>query len=452
MDYRQARAFIKETGKYGSVYGLTGIRSLMARLGDVQEQIPTIHVAGTNGKGSVCAMLAGMLLAAGYRVGVYSSPAVFGPLEIMEANGRPALREAFAGLAGAVQAACLDMEKEGLPHPTAFEVETAIAFCFFKQEHCDFAVVEAGLGGAQDATNLIMHPVCSVLTSVSMDHMALLGDTLAEIAAAKAGIIKPGCPCVASAQKPEVMDVFRKAAAEKGSVLRIADDSSIRSFSYDGQKSWFQVEWPGAEPASQRKGTSSGSLCGTLALSGAAQKKNLACALETARLLRGKGIKIPREAVLEGLANVRLPGRFERIAKEPDFYIDGAHNEGAALCLRETVQSCFPGRRLVYIIGVLADKEYEKMLRTMLPYAAQVFTITPDNPRALDGERLAGQARRLHPAVPCSYVPDIAQAVALARDAAGIRGIVLAFGSFSFLGALKRAALTEMASPEDGHT
>lgn len=465
MDYRQARAFIEGTGKYGSVFGLLGIQSLMARLGNIQDALSIIHVAGTNGKGSICAMLASILQAAGYRSGVYASPAVFEPEEIMKVNGNPVSKEMFAGLATAVQAACMDMVKEGLPHPTAFEVETAIAFCFFQRENCDFVVLEAGLGGAGDATNLIKHPLCSVLASVSMDHMAVLGNTLQEIAAAKAGILKPGCPCVVSAQKPEVMDVVRKAAGEKGITVRVADASLIRSFSYDGQESRYVADWqemahdgqgmahemrgsrctagcPGMEHdgiESQRAAKNQGmdSLCGTLALVGAPQKENLACVLEVVRCLRERGICIPKQAVQKGLAKVRLPGRFERIAREPDFYIDGAHNEGAALRLRETVQGVLAGRRLVYIIGVFADKEYEKLLQAMLPYAAQAFTVTPDHPRALDGEQLARQAAKFHPAV--SYVPDVAQAAVLAKAAAGKTGAVLAFGSFSYLGKLKRA-------------
>jgi len=423
MDQEQAEAFIRKTWKYGMVFGLESIQNLMARLGNVQDQLRILHVAGTNGKGSVCAMLAGILQAAGYRTGVYSSPAVREPEEIIKVDGNCISREAFAELAGKVQAACMDMQKAGLPHPTAFEVETAVAFCYFRQEACDYVVLETGLGGAEDATNLITHPLCSVLTSISMDHMGILGHTLEEVAAAKAGIIKPGCPCVSSAQKPEAARVLQKAAAEKGSGFRMADNSCIRSFSCNGEKSRFEVS------------DASSILQGTTGLCGACQKENLACVLEVVRLLREEGIRITQEALLAGLADVRLPGRFEKISKEPDFYIDGAHNEGAARCLRETVRSCFSERRMVYIIGVFADKEYEKLLQIMLPYAARVFTVTPDHPRALDGKVLAQLAGTMHPAV--AYVPDLAQAAALAAEAAGAEGVVLAFGSFSYLGELR---------------
>lgn len=469
MDQEQAEAFIRETRKYGMVYGLESIRSLMARLGNVQDQLRILHVAGTNGKGSVCAMLAGILQAAGYRTGVYSSPAVFEPEEIIKVDGKCISREAFAELAGKVQTACTDLMNEGLRHPTAFEAETAIAFCYFKQEACEYVVLEAGLGGAEDATNLIMHPLCSILTSISMDHMGILGHTLEEIAAAKAGIMKPGCPCVSSVQKPEAVRVLQRAAAKQGSELRIADTSCIRSFSYHDEKSCFEVSdiffglqtgaFCQAEACQEQQGmTAQAETCqeqqgmaaqaegdlkkvlkGTLGLTGACQKENLACVLEVVKLLRKKGVRITREALLTGLADVRLPGRFEKISREPDFYIDGAHNEGAALCLRETVRECLSGagRRIVYIIGVFADKEYEKLLRIMLPDAAQVFTVTPDHPRALSGKTLAQLAGTMHPAV--SYVPDLAQAAGLAAEAAGAGGAVVAFGSFSYLKALKAA-------------
>lgn len=424
MDDQQARAWIAEAGKYGIVYGLDSIRALMVRLQNVQEQIPVIHVAGTNGKGSVCTMLASILQEAGYRTGLYSSPAVFEPEEIIKVCGKNISREAYAAIATKIQDACEDMVRQGLPHPTSFEIETALAFCYFKEENCEIAVIEAGMGGKLDATNLIKHPVCSVLTSVGRDHMAYLGQTLTQIAQAKAGIMKCGCPCVTVYQKPEVMEVFEKAALACGSMLYIARDAIIQAFSYDGQGSRFTLNvWEGVD--------------GFLPLAGTFQKQNLACVLSVVTLLRENGYDISRQALLAGLSNAYLPGRFERIGKAPEFYIDGAHNEAAALRLRETVQAYLAGRRIVYIIGVFADKEYEKLLRVMLPYAAQVFTVTPDHPRALDGRKLVDEVEKFHKKA--TYVPDISQAAMLASDAAGRDGAVLAFGSFSYLGALRRA-------------
>lgn len=431
MDYEQARGFLKETAKYGSVYGLESIRQLMQRLGNVQEQLSIIHVAGTNGKGSICAMLAAILQAAGYRTGLYASPAVFEPEEIIKVDGSPISKKSYADLISKVQNACRQMQAEGFAHPTAFEIETAAAFCYFWQRGCAYVVLETGLGGALDATNLILHPVLSVLSSISKDHIALLGSTLEEIAAAKAGIIKPGCACVSAAQKPEVLDVLERAAWEAGSTLYVADGQVLKDFTYDGQKCHFKFA-PGLLEADT--GEFQEASC---ALTGVCQKENIACVLAAVRLLRQQGAAIPVQAVQEGLAQVDLPGRMERIAQRPDFYIDGAHNERAAYFLQETVRHCFAKKRMIYIVGVLADKDYEKLLAWMLPYAAQVFTVTPDNPRALDGQELARQAKRFHPSV--SYVSTAAQAVALALEAAGADGVVVAFGSFSYLNEIKQA-------------
>lgn len=475
MEYKQARDFIKETGTAGIIYGLDSIRSLMERLGNVQEQVPYVHVAGTNGKGSVCAMLAQILMACGYRTGIYASPAVFEPEEIIKINGEPVSKERFAGLIEKVQRACVSMEQDGLRRPTAFEVETAAAFCYFQEENCEIVLLEAGMGGSLDATNLIAHPFLSILTSVSIDHRAYLGDTLCEIAAAKCGIIKPGCPCVTAPQPPQVLEVIKKAAAEKESELWKADSSVICNFAYDAQESRFETagmvtageqekeagmessvaaagqEKAGIETALKSETDEAKKMnClaadlhgihGTLALTGACQRENLACVLTAVSLLKGKGLRITSREVLEGLSKVRLPGRFERIRTQPEIYIDGAHNEGAALRLQETVQNCLAGRRVVLIIGVFADKEYKKVLKIMLPCAAAVFTVTPDHPRALDGRILAQQAAEYHTAV--SYVPGISQAVRLAEEAAGTGGAVLAFGSFSYLKELKQAVKDE---------
>ncbi len=426
MDYEQARAFIREIGKYGSVYGLDSIRALMAQLGDVQEQVSVIHVAGTNGKGSVCAYLSRILMEAGYRTGAYFSPGVFSYEEIFKVDGASIPKDVFAEIATDVREACERVCRQGLPHPTAFEVETAVAFCFFKREKCKFAVVEAGMGGAEDATNLVSHPFCTVLTSISRDHMDSLGSSLAEIAAHKAGIIKPGCPCVTAEQEPEALAVIQKTAKDKGSRLFVADSRFVCDYTYGRQGSRFVWTDGNGEPYPY-----------TSAMSGAFQKGNISCVLTAVSLLRDMGLAISMQALSEGIAKAYLPGRFERIAEKPDFYIDGGHNEGAASFLAETVKNCFTNRRIVYIIGVFADKEYAKLVKPLLKYASRIFTITPDSPRALDGRVLADYLQSEQ--ADASFVPDIGAAAGLAVREAGAEGAVLAFGSFSFLGELRQA-------------
>lgn len=401
-------------------YELTNIRNLMARLGNIQDKLSVIHVAGTNGKGSVCACIARILQEAGFRTGLYASPAVFDRLEIIKINDMQIPQQAYAKIMAVIQDVCAKMQADGLAHPTAFEMDTAAAFSYFYQEKCNFVVLEAGMGGAKDAVNIIAHPVCSVFTSISLDHMAYLGGTLWEIAEAKAGIIKSGCPCVSSRQAPEVLEVLSRTAADMGSRFVTAREDRIRGFTYDGWGSRFELEEEVYCP-----------------LAGAWQQENISCALAVVFLLQEEGVRIPAKAVRRGLSAVRLPGRFERIFTKPDIYIDGAHNEGAALALEETVKHCFADRKIVYIIGVLADKEYGKLLRILLPYAVRVFTVTPEHARALDGGKLAVEAGRIHPAV--SFAPSVSKAVKEAADAAGADGVVLAFGSFSYLRDLRQA-------------
>ncbi len=465
MNDRQARNYIQQISKRGSVYGLDQIRNLMERLGNVQEKLSIIHVAGTNGKGSVCAMTASILKESGYRTGVYSSPAVFSEEEIISVDGEPISSQEFAELITKVRKACLDLQSEGLAHPTAFEIETAAAFCYFYRRNCDFVVLETGLGGELDATNFITHPLCSVLTSISMDHMAVLGNTLAEIAKAKAGIMKAGCPCVSAVQKPEAAAVIKKKAELSGCRLYIAEPDRLADFSYDEKGSYFKVlseqqlqnifvndkqgECPKPMPGHQKTDFET-ELSGKTfycALAGEFQRQNIACVLSVMKALREKGIQITAEAVRAGLAKVQLHGRFERIYEQPEFYIDGAHNEDAVAFLQNTIQNRFTNRYIVYIIGVLADKDYEKALQPILPYAAQIYTITPPNDRALDGAVLAEWAGRCHQKV--SFVPDIAHAVSLAAETAGAEGIVLAFGSFSFLKDIRQAVI-EVYDRTDG--
>lgn len=445
MDREETFAFLDAARARGVILGLSNIRNLMGYLGNVQERLRVIHVAGTNGKGSVCAMLASILAAAGYKTGKYASPAVFAYEEIYQINGADIPKERLAEVFSEVKAACEKMASDGLTHPTVFEIETAAAFCYFYEEQCDYVVLETGMGGAEDATNLIEKPVLSVLTSISPDHMAVLGNTLEKIAAAKAGIIKKGRPCVTARQEPEASAVIKKAAMSKNSPLYPVRADTLLNFQYDvsGSRFWFAENADVCEKT-QEKGRPA--ICGYTPLAGAYQEENIACVLTAVNVLRGQGIAISVDALLEGFSRVRLAGRMEQIAVRPECYIDGAHNEGAAHFLEKTVQNCFTNRKIVYIIGVLADKAYEKVLETMLPYAAYAVTVTPQNPRALDGARLAEIVRGY--GVPAAAAGDMEDAVRRAGKEAGEHGVVLAFGSLSYLGDLKRAAMAEWRQTE----
>ena len=397
MTYDEAVEFADSTKKYGSILGLESIRNLMQELGNVQEQLHIIHVAGTNGKGSVCAFLSAALTEAGYRVGRYNSPAVFERREVFRIGETMISKEEYATVFERVQTACEVLTKRGCPHPTVFEVETAAAFLWFYEKKCDLVLLETGMGGETDATNLITHPVCSVLTSIGMDHMQYLGNTIEEIAKVKAGIIKKGCPVVALKQGDSVCEVIKNKAEECGSRCVLVEVPQYMQEAPIWGTTLQDVHYGSVHTA----------------LGGIWQRENLSLALAVLKLLEESGYPITKEAVQSGIAKTIWHGRYEVLQTEPLFIIDGAHNPIAAKRLKETIEKDFTNREIIYIIGVLADKEHEKMLRLLLPGAKAVFTVTPDSPRALDGESLAKEAQKYADNI--WYVPDIGKAVKMAK-------------------------------------
>lgn len=423
MNYQEARDFIDEASQYGSVYGLESIRGLLDRLSNPQNDLKIVHIAGTNGKGSTIAFLNSILRSAGYRTGRYISPTVVSYRERIRVGEEYITREAFAEHIGRIAEVVAEIVKEGRPHPTAFEIETAAAFLYFQACKCDIVLLETGLGGTMDATNIIENPICAVLTSISMDHMAILGDTLSEIGKNKAGIIKPGAIAVTLDQAAEVMEAIDHRCAECACMGVIADRGNVYGtttgpgtirFSYQGQgEAWEDLE---------------------IRMTALYQVDNAVLALEAAEVLQSLGWNIKREHVYEGLGQAVWGGRFTRVMDCPEFYIDGAHNEGAAARLKETLEARFAGRRIIYIMGVLADKEYDKIAGITAPLAERIITITPDNPRALQAELLAETVSRFHGNV--AAAESLEEAVSTAIHAAGEDGVIIAFGSLSYLGDL----------------
>ena len=421
MTYDEAVEFADSTKKYGSILGLESIRNLMQELGNVQEQLHIIHVAGTNGKGSVCAFLSAALTEAGYQVGRYNSPAVIERREVFRIVETMISKEEYAAVFERVQTACEVLKKRGCPHPTVFEVETAAAFLWFYEKKCDLVLLETGMGGETDATNLITHPVCSVLTSIGMDHMQYLGNTIEEIAKVKAGIIKKGCPVVALKQGDSVCEVIKNKAEECGSRCVLVEVPQYMQEAPIWGTTLQDVHYGSVHTA----------------LGGIWQRENLSLALAVLKLLEESGYPITKEAVQSGIAKTIWHGRYEVLQTEPLFIIDGAHNPIAAKRLKETIEKDFTNREIIYIIGVLADKEHEKMLRLLLPGAKAVFTVTPDSPRALDGESLAKEAQKYADNI--WYVPDIGKAVKMAKETAKESDVILAVGSLSYLKEVKKA-------------
>ena len=423
MDYQQSRAYIDEAQKYGSVLGLDTMRELMKRLGNPQDELKYVHVAGTNGKGSVIAYLYSMLSEGGVRVGRYVSPALFSYRERMEADGQKVTREEFAICMTQTAEAAEAMTADGFSHPTPFELETAAAFLFFRMRNCSLVLLEVGMGGDMDATNIINNTVLAVLVSISMDHTAFLGSTLAEIAEKKAGIIKKNSLVVTVPQESEVLAVFEEKCRKEGTSLVVADseeahvvreDYTGQTFIYKGEE--YQIP-----------------------LAGVCQIENAVLALKAMELLETQGFAVTKSQRKAGLAKTVWRGRFTSLYKEPLIIADGAHNPGAAKMLEASVQRYFADRRLIYIMGMFADKDYKSVIQRMAPYAEQIFTIqTPDNPRALPAEELAEAVREFNKNV--QAVSSVGEAVQKAAQAAGSEDVILAFGSLSFLGLLAEEA------------
>ena len=420
MNERQVFEYLDSLRTKGIVPGLESIRNLLEGLGNPQKKLKFVHVAGTNGKGSVCSFLAGALKCGGYRVGRYLSPTIFEYRERIQVNDRMITKEALARLLERIKAVCEEMVDRGLPHPTAFEVETALGFLYFCEKNCDIVVLETGMGGALDATNIVENTVLCVFASISRDHMQFLGNTLEEIAAQKAGILKPGAVAVSAEQLGSVRLVLQERADHLQLPITFVDPDAITDRKYGLEKQRFSYHnYTKVE----------------ISLAGKYQLENAALALEALRALAEKGFPVSEEKLRKGFRETVWPGRFTVVRKKPLFIADGAHNEDAARRLAESIEFYFTNKRIIYIMGVLRDKEYEKIIDLTARYAESVITVTtPNNPRALPAYELACAVSRVCPNV--TAVDSLEEAVEMSSLLAGKDDCVIAFGSLSFLGQL----------------
>lgn len=418
MKYTQALEYIESLQHFGIRPGLDSIARLCERLGNPQDSLRFVHIAGTNGKGSVLAFLSTVLQCAGYRVGRYLSPALRDCREKIQVNGRPISQKALCGYVERIREICREMEEEGVPHPTPFEVETAMAFCFFRDQGCQIAVLETGMGGRLDATNVIRNTLLAVITSVSMDHSQYLGDTLEKIAGEKAGILKPGCRAVTAPQREPVLEVIREKAAREGVPVALTDLGQVKRVRRGLERQRFDFgELKDLE----------------ISLAGCYQIENAAVALTAVRELGKIGFPVPEKALRRGLAETAWPGRFTVLARKPCFVADGAHNEDGARKLAQSIEFYFTNRRIIYIMGILRDKEYDKIIRLTCPYADQIITVAaPGNPRAMSSYELAREAARVHPRV--TAAASLEEAVEMSYLLADREDVIVAFGSLSFLG------------------
>lgn len=365
MDFLEAQNYLEKVrSQKGIVLGLDTMRHLMAKLNNPQDKVKFIQVAGTNGKGSTAAYLTSILSEAGIKVGRYTSPAVFSSTEQYFACGSCISESEYAKGMTAVAEAAASLDGET---PTAFEQETALAFWYFAKKGCELAILEAGLGGDMDATNIVTTTVCSIITSISMDHCRILGNKISEIAAHKAGIIKPGAPVICIEQKEDAMEPIRAAAKAADTPLYEVHRDEVRQIFSDKRESIvFFREFENLH----------------LKMLGSCQPENAALAVQAASVL-SRSYPIEKKHIYDGIEKTRWGGRFELHSGSPDIILDGAHNPDGIRRLRESVNQMFGAVPICYVCGVLADKDYEKEIEILFGRASNVFTVTPPSPRAM---------------------------------------------------------------------
>ena len=452
MNYSEAREYLKNVNKLGSILGLNTIKELLKRLGNPQNELKVVHIAGTNGKGSIMTFVQNILMESGYKVGRYCSPAVFNEREIIRINDEYISEEQSADLLTRIKEKCDSMYSEGLPHPTSFEIETAEALMFFKEQNCDIALIECGMGGETDATNVFEKVLCSVIATISLDHTQFLGSTIEEITKVKSGIIKENCPVVMSKQTGEAESVIKKVCKQNNSELIIPTEQDFENVEIDGLRT--KVTY---------KASNNKEYILNLQALGTYQIKNAKTAVEVALVLdkaltektnicdesdknnstgmknniKNSGNTIEKN-IKKGIEKTVWPGRMEVISKEPLIIIDGAHNPGAVLELRKTLDLYFTNKRITFIMGVLSDKDFSKEAEIIADRAERIITITPNNSRGLDGHKLAETLVKYNHNV--QVADSLKQAAEESIDTIkeNRADMILAFGSLSYLGELKQ--------------
>lgn len=413
MTLDEALDYIHRVDWRGSVPGLSRIDALLNKLGHPESAVKYIHITGTNGKGSTCAMTASVLQAAGYRTGLYTSPYIRRFNERMQINGVPIPDDDLCALVEEIQPLADSMAD----HPTEFELVTAIGLTWFARHHCDVVVCEVGMGGEFDATNIIPAPEVAALTNIGLDHTAFLGSTVEAIAATKSGIIKPGCHVVLYPCPPSVEQVVAARCRAAGAPLTVTDFNALHPISHSLGGQTF--DWPGLPGL-------------RLPLLGQHQLHNAAVALTILDVLRRRGWHIPDNAIRAGLDAVKWPGRFQVVRRDPIVILDGGHNPQCMEALTQNVSDYLSGYPLTVLTGVLGDKDYAHMYGRLAAQAARFVTVTPRNPRALPAAQLTEMLSALgKPVTACN---TIAQGVDAALALTLPDGAVLCCGSLYLLG------------------
>ncbi len=422
MKYEAALEQLNLLSCRGSVPGLEAMEDLLQVMGHPERQLQFVHITGTNGKGSVAAFVSEALCTQGYKVGRYTSPAVCDYRERITYCRKPIPKTAVAEGLSLIFQLCDAKGADFRRLPTVFEMETALAFWYFARKKCDIVVLEVGMGGRLDATNCIPTPKVAILTSVSMDHMSYLGDDLTAIASEKAGILKKGCIAVSAVQEDEVTNVIRDKCDELHIPLRIADVSYIRGLKEQKDKQVLTY---------QNHKNIAFHLLGTY------QQQNAILALEALDALSECGFGVKEDKLKEAFSHTEWFGRFSIVSRKPLVIVDGAHNEAAAKKLAETIRFYFTNRKIVFIMGVLKDKEYDRIIRQVSTIPNAVITITPPiRARALSALELANEWCHYHSSV--TAADSVSEALELAELLVQDDGVIICFGSLSYLSEVKQ--------------
>ena len=427
MNYSEALDYIHSSHRFGMKLGLESTEKLMELLGKPQDELNIIHVAGTNGKGSICSFIAKVLEKSGYKVGLFTSPYLEVFNERIRINGENITDEHIAKSVSEVKLRIDKMIAEGYDSPTEFEIVTAMAFLIYKWENVvDYAVMEVGLGGRYDSTNIIKNPLVSVIASISLDHTRVLGDTIAKIAYEKGGIIKKNSAVVVYSQGDEAEDVLKKIAAEEGAEFIEADFSDINVKKDDVHSQVFDFSINGKEFKDME-----------IRLIGEHQVRNCVTALNAIDYLRrsGKVANITDESVKAGILETKWPGRVEKVMENPTFVIDGAHNEDGARSLRKVLDKYFANRNLVLMLGMLEDKDIDTVLEILMPVFDKVVVTEPDNPRKISADKLKAKIEKYTGNV--EAVEKIEDALERVLEVAEEEDVIISAGSLYMIGEVR---------------
>lgn len=420
MTYEQSISWIDSRQWSGTGKGIVRSRRLLERLGDPQKELKFIHVAGTNGKGSVSACLSKILTLAGYQTGLYVSPHLVRFNDRIMLNGAEIGDEDFARIAGQVREAAETMEDA----PTVFEIMTAMGMLYFREKACDIVVLEVGMGGRLDSTNVIEAPEVSVITSIGLDHTKELGDTLEKIAFEKGGIIKEGCPVAADGSNKSVMPVLEKLCREKNAPLTVSRPEKIvyRTLGFGRE----MFSYGGFEEVA-------------LSLPGIYQVKNAALVVETVRILQEKGWHISSEDARRGMEQVYWPGRFEIIHKNPVFILDGSHNPDGVRAMKESLDCYFPGKKVRFLIGMLSTKDVTEMLHMIEAAAQEITVVMPPSDKAVDSREMSERIQK-ESGIAVRAFSEIREGVEYILSSAGPEDVICATGSLYSIDGIRSCA------------